>query len=123
MIETAQPAAKRNRVGLFFRSLIPDITGFYKRHWLGASLATLVLLSVVFLTRSFFHPYVVGMRRMSFLVVPLALIVLVWFWARRRSGVVKVLTSLVCLSGLVALIWWGGAAHDYVALYYRYQTL
>lgn len=124
-VEDAQPARLKasTRLYLFFHSIALDIAGFYKRHWLVATFVSLFLLFVMFITRALYHPYVVEVRRLSFLVVPAMLLVVIWVWARKQTTFKKVVTSLLVLCGFVALFLWGGAAHDYVALYYRYKTL
>jgi len=106
-----------------FHNTTRGVREYFKRNWWSASMTAIVLLGVLFMTRAVYQPYLVALRRMSFLLVPVILLAVTWFWARRRTKGVKILVSAVCLVGFAVLLVWGKSAHEFVSLYYRYQTL
>jgi hypothetical protein len=107
----------------FLRNTREGFTTWYRRHWIKATGVLLAILALIFLLRAFIHPYVIIARQRSFLIALVLLLAISWYGTRRRRTLVKGLVRLVTIILLIAIVLWGGAAHDYMAQYSRYRTL
>lgn len=123
--EEAEPAtAKRGRLYWFAFHLRQRIAGFIGRHKRLAALLVLALVALLVHFRALLHPLVLHLRMNVFVIVfAVLLFVPIWLFARRRTKLTRTLAVVAAVAVAVALFFWGPAVHQYVALYYRYQTL
>lgn len=120
----ASPARQHGRLYYFFQNLRKRFGAFIGRHKLLFSVLSLILLGGLFYFRHLLHPLVLQLRINLFVIVfALLLFLPLWLLTRKRSKLARVIGALTGLAGIVAL-WFGGpAAHQYLSLYYRYNTL
>lgn len=124
MAETESNDPTDSRLYWFFVNTGRGIAEFWQRHRMlafGIALV-LVLLAVVF--RALLHPYVLELRKLSFvLILIIPLLGLVWFVLRRRSLKLRVAGVAVVIVLIAALAHWEILGYNYIRLYSRYATL
>ena len=118
-----EPANEHGMLYWFFRNSRDKLKNYYQAHRAKVITLLVVVAALSFMLRAAIHPYVLLVRQKSFLLVLAICLVVIWFWAKRKRPLIKVVASTLVALVAVAMFMWGGAVHDYVALYYRYKTL
>jgi len=117
-----QPGERRD--GRVIARASRGLAGFWRRHKAIALVLAIGLLLGLVLGRALIQPYVLELRKLSFVaVIALPLAGLVLFLLRNRSRGVRIGVLLACLVLAVVLAPWEMRAYDYVRLYYRYRAL
>ena len=108
----------------FFRNTGKRIKDFAGRHKVSFIVLMILAMVSIFLLRVNFHPLAIGIRRyFGVLVIGLTILPLLWLMVRKSLWKAKVILAIFCVT-LTGLVWFGGReVHNYLALYYRYNTL
>jgi hypothetical protein len=123
MTELEMGEEERGSFRNFLLNSTSGIVSYFSRHKVGSSITLIVLVVLSFMLRATIHPFVLAARKKSFLLILAVVLIGLWFWSRRKTPIAKVGISILVIAMTVSLLLWGRALHDYVALYYRYQTL
>ncbi len=119
-------AEKDNHGALYWfaRRVLGGVGRFYGRHWFAGTIFLVLFVGITFWLRPLYQPYVLGVRKFSFLVPLFAPIAFFLSWAvRKRSLHFKILIWAVIIA-LIGGAWkWESGAYHYCKLYLRYRDL
>lgn len=122
--QAPQEMKSHGKLYWFFHHLGGWIGGLLKRHFFLFFCCVCIGVALLLSLRGAVHPYVIVLRARIFLVafsVPFFLIL--WRMIFHGSLKRRVISAGIAVPLVAAFIVWGDAAHQYLALYWRYCTI
>lgn len=114
----------RGRLYWFVRNVSKKAKAFYQRHKLVFTIVFVLLVSTLFVSRAYFHPFVIAGRRYVFAAVILIPLVLLLAWQLKKRDVRgKVFVGCVGVLLFAGIGYAVRDVHHYVELYIRYLSL